>query len=46
MDISPLQLHRWTQKYLTKIIGKGKKVYWIRVNKDGSLRRLGWVKLR
>ena len=42
VDISPLQLHRWTQKYLTKIIGKGKKVYWIRLNEDGSLKRLGW----
>ncbi len=42
VDISPLKLHRWTQKYLTKIIGKGKKVYWVRLNKDGSLKRLGW----
>ena len=41
-DISVLKVHRWTQKNLLKILGKGKKVYWVRLNKDGTLKRLGW----
>jgi hemolysin-activating ACP:hemolysin acyltransferase len=45
-DISVLKVHRWTNNNLKKIIGAGKKVYWVRVNKDGSLRKLGWAKTR
>ena len=41
-DISVLKVHRWTHSNLKKIIGIGKKVYWIRLNEDGSLKRLGW----
>ena len=41
-NISVLKVHRWTHSNLKKIIGIGKKVYWIRLNEDGSLKRLGW----
>ena len=41
-NISVLKVHRWTHSNIKKIIGIGKKVYWIRLNEDGSLKRLGW----